>query len=72
MDEIEILFGKSTQRRKELFQWLQNFVELAKHCGALRILVDGSFVTAKPEPKDVDVVIWLGAKYLSLLDQEDV
>jgi len=67
MSEIEERLGTSTERRKELFKRLQNFVELAKQCGALRILVNGSFVAAKSEPGDIDVAIWLGTKYLELL-----
>jgi hypothetical protein len=43
------------------------FVELARHCSALRIFVNGSFVTAKLEPGDVDVVIWLGDRFRELL-----
>ncbi len=71
MDQIAERFGKSTPRRQELFERLRMFVELAQHCGALRMFVNGSFVTAKPEPGDVDVVIWLGTKYLELLEQND-
>jgi hypothetical protein len=67
MDEIAERFGKTPPRRKELFERLRVFVELAGHCGALRMFVNGSFITAKPEPGDVDVVIWLGSKYLELL-----
>jgi hypothetical protein len=40
MDEIEERFGKSTSRRKTLFIRLRLFVELSRHCSALRILVD--------------------------------
>jgi hypothetical protein len=43
------------------------FVEVARHCSALRIFVNGSFVTAKLEPGDVDVVIWLGDRFRELL-----
>jgi Family of unknown function (DUF6932) len=64
-------FGKSIPRRKEMFERLRMFVELAQHCDALRMFVNGSLVTAKPEPGDVDVVIWLGTKYLELLEQTD-
>jgi hypothetical protein len=31
------------------------------------MFVNGSFVTAKPEPGDVDVVIWLGERFRELL-----
>lgn len=71
MDEIEDRFGKSTPRRRDLFIRLRLFVELARHCGPARILVDGSFVSSKPEPGDVDVVIWLGVKYFELLKHDD-
>jgi hypothetical protein len=70
--EIERRFGKSSQQRKALFRRFQNFVELAQYCGALRILVNGSFVTAKPEPNDVDVVIWLGKNFHELLLKKDM
>jgi hypothetical protein len=70
-NEIEEHFGKSTPRRHELFERLILFVELARHCGALRMFVNGSFVTANPEPGDEDVVIWLGTKYFDLLEQAD-
>lgn len=71
MGEIAERFGKSTPRRKELCERLCSFVELARHCGALRMFVNGSFVTAKSEPGDVDVVIWLGEKYFELIERAD-
>lgn len=71
MSEIENRFGGSTLRRRELFGRLRLFVELAQHCGALRMFVNGSFVTAKSEPGDVDVVIWMDKKYFALLKQAD-
>jgi hypothetical protein len=67
MDEIFERFGQSTARRQNLFERLRIFVELAQHCGALRMFVNGSFVTDKPEPGDVDVVIWLGESFRELL-----
>ena len=44
-------------------------LELARAVGAPRLLVDGSFVTAKPEPHDVDTVIWLPADFQDQVDQ---
>jgi hypothetical protein len=35
------------------------------------MFVNGSFVTAKPEPGDVDVVIWLGNEFRELLLAKD-
>ena len=71
MNEIEERFGQSTPQRQMLFERLRMFVDMARHCGALRMFVNGSFVTAKPEPSDVDVVIWLGARYIELLNNDD-
>jgi len=69
--EIEERFGRSTRRRQELFARLQFFVELAHHSGALKMLIDGSFVTAKSEPEDVDVVIRLDQQHENLVAQQD-
>jgi hypothetical protein len=38
--------------------------------GAARLLVDGSFVTAKEEPHDVDTVILLPQTFSQLVEQE--
>ncbi len=71
MNEIAERFGMSTPRRQMLFERLRMFVDLAQHCGALRMFVNGSYVTGKPEPGDVDVVIWLGTHFRELLLQRD-
>jgi len=46
--------------------------ELAKYCGAIRMFVNDSFVTDKPEPGDVDVVIWLEDRFRELLLAKDI
>jgi hypothetical protein len=71
MSEVEDRFGKSTPRRRELFERLKMFVELAHLCGALKMLINGSFVTDKPEPGDVDVVIRLDQYHEELVAQSD-
>ena len=71
LNEIRERFGQTSERRRMLFGRLRTFVELARYVEALRMFVDGSFVTAKTEPGDVDVVIWVGEKFLELLEQED-
>jgi len=38
---------------------LRRWIELSRLTGASRFLVDGSFVTAKKEPNDVDAVVFL-------------
>lgn len=35
------------------------------------MFVDGSYVTAKPNPGDVDVVIWVGDRFFQLLDSDN-
>jgi len=70
LDEIETRLAQTAQRR-ELFERLRQFFELAQHAGAVRMFVDGSYVTAKLDPGDVDVVIWLDGTFLNLLNAED-
>ncbi len=41
----------------ESLHWL---IELARRAGVLRIVVNGSFVTDKMEPNDVDCVLLIG------------
>ena len=60
MNEIKARFGsfQSTDRRPQLFAKLMAFHGEAKVAGIFRaIIVDGSFVTAKPEPNDIDLVV---------------
>ena len=46
------------QRRVEIWERFQQFIEwVARMPGPVRIFVDGSFVTTKETPSDVDVVI---------------
>jgi hypothetical protein len=44
--------------------------ELGRQIGAQRLLVDGSFVTAKEEPHDIDAVILLPQNFTQQLAQE--
>lgn len=56
---IMFRFGSSSRRRRRLILRLRRWIELARLVGALRLLIDGSFVTAKVEPDDIDAVILL-------------
>lgn len=57
-EELQFRFGASTPRRLWLFGRFQALVELAAATGRLRrVFVWGSFVTAKPVPKDVDLLL---------------
>ena len=57
--EIVFRFGSSTRRRRRLTLRLRRWIELARLIGGQRLLIDGSFVTAKDEPHDIDAVILL-------------
>lgn len=45
--------------RQGLLQRFRQWIRLARAVGARRLLLDGSFVTAKDEPGDVDAVVLL-------------
>ena len=71
-DEAEVIFrfGSATPRRRRLALRLRRWIELAKHVGARRFLVDGSFVTAKPDPGDIDAVILLPTDFSSQIERD--
>lgn len=57
--EITFRFGTSTIQRRRLTLQLRRWIELARIIGAKRLFIDGSFVTAKLDPNDIDAVVWL-------------
>lgn len=57
MSEIELQFGPNPHRRN-LIQQLRRLVALARRLGFVReIYVDGSFVTGRTDPNDIDIVL---------------
>ncbi len=44
-------------QREILLNGMNEFADLAKRYGGLRLLIGGSFVTAKPEPNDLDIIL---------------
>ena len=54
LDEIEAVYGRSTDRRKLLMQGLRDAAENLEKSGVRRIWVNGSFITDKDEPNDID------------------
>ena len=62
-DEVRLRFGSSTLRRQYLWSRVARWLELGRKVGASRLLIDGSFVTSKDSPADVDAVILLNDKY---------
>ena len=57
--EVTFRFGSGSPRRRRLILRLRRWLELARLTHARRFLVDGSFVTAKQEPNDIDAVVLL-------------
>jgi len=56
--EASLWFGWNAHR-EELLKRVREWVGLAKAVKARRLLLDGSFVTAKDKPGDVDAVVFL-------------
>lgn len=57
--EITFRFGTVSTQRRRLILRLRGWIELSRLIQAKRSFVDGSFVTNKNEPNDVDAVVWL-------------
>jgi hypothetical protein len=68
--EVTFRFGSSNRRRRRLVLRLRRWIELGRQVGAERLLVDGSFVTAKEEPHDIDTVILLPQDFTQQLARE--
>lgn len=59
LSEVRVRFGsfQTNDRRPALFAKLEELVAACRRSGLFTaLLVDGSFVTAKPSPNDVDVL----------------
>lgn len=67
--EVTFRFGASTPRRRRLALRLRRWIELARQVGGERLLADGSFVTAKEEPNDIDAVILLPPHFERQIEQ---
>ena len=60
MDEAAEHFGvfQSSDRRPRLWARFTEFIRQVKGCGFVEtVIVDGSFVTSKPNPSDIDLVL---------------
>src|SRR3979409_216273 len=68
--EVVDRFG-GTARRRAVCDRLLRFLEEAKHCGFLRVYLFGSFISAKDDPGDVDL-LWVHRQNLNydLLSRE--
>ena len=67
--EVMFRFGSSSRRRRRLVLRIRRWIGLAQLIGCLRLLIDGSFVTAKVEPDDIDAVILLPPNFQQQIEQ---
>ncbi len=63
MEEIAARFGQQSEMRRVQMESLVWLVDLSRRSGVQRIVVNGSFVTDKLEPNDVDCVLLVGAGF---------
>src|SRR6266446_2995225 len=62
-DEVARRFGQGSPERTVETEELGRFVEWCRQAGIKRLIVDGSYVTCKQSPNDVDVVILPGEEH---------
>lgn len=63
LEEVADRFGQESELRRAQMESLRWLVDLAWRAGVERIVVNGSFVTDKPEPNDVDCVLLIGPDF---------
>lgn len=57
LDEIEARFGTESELRRVQFQSLKWLIDLMRRAGLRRLVIDGSFVTDRFEPNDIDCIL---------------
>jgi hypothetical protein len=63
LEETAARFGQDSEIRQAQTKSLRWLVDLARKAGVQRIVVNGSFVTEKLEPNDVDCVLLIGPDF---------
>jgi predicted nucleotidyltransferase len=66
MDETAVRFAtfQSSDRRPRLWSRFTAFIRQLKECGFVEtVIVDGSFVTSKPAPSDIDLVLVVASSH---------
>lgn len=63
LDELEARFGRSSEVRQVQMESLRWLVELARKAGVRRLIINGSFVTERLEPNDVDCALLTGPDF---------
>ena len=61
----------ATPRRTKLYSGLRDYLQALMDTGVrVKVWIDGSFCTTKPEPGDVDIVIFLHADSTTQLEKD--
>ena len=66
VDEVEQKFGRfsHSDRRPRLTELLRSYIKAADRAGvAVAVLIDGSYVTSKAEPNDIDLMLVLRSDF---------
>ena len=66
VDEVEQTFGRfsHSDRRPRLTESLRSYIQAARTAGiAVGVLIDGSYITGKAEPNDIDLVLVLRSDF---------
>jgi hypothetical protein len=63
LDEIAARYARGSDLRQAQMESLRWLVDVAWRAGVRRIVVNGSFVTDKLEPNDVDCVLLIGPDF---------
>jgi hypothetical protein len=67
--DVTFRFGATSARRRRLALRLRRWVDLLRRVRARRLLIDGSFVTAVSDPRDVDAVVLLPLDFQTQVDR---
>ena len=63
LEEVAARFANESELRRAQMESLQWLVDIARRAGALRLVINGSFVTDVIEPNDVDCVLLIGLDF---------
>lgn len=63
LEEVAARFAREPELRRVQMESLRWLADLAKRVGAARLIVNGSFVSDKWEPDDVDCVLLRGSEF---------
>jgi hypothetical protein len=70
LQEVAERFGQVSELRRVQMESIGWMHDAAKRAGALRLVINGSFVTEVDEPNDVDCAVLIGPDFPSDVDAE--